>query len=197
MRRRTLDYGDRAGIRGRLLNSSGAPIGGAKLALLTRDLRTGAPLVPRTTLTTAADGSFRTTVIASASRLLQVAWLSRANDVRFAANGYLTLRARADARLSVSTRRPRVGRSFTISGKLKGVSRGGVTVIVQGRARGSRRYATFADTTASSTGTFRVRYRFRDRASRGRQFVFRARIRPTERFPYETGYSQTVTVRVR
>ena len=117
--------------------------------------------------------------------------------MRFAANAYLTLRARADARLSVSTRRPRVGRSFTISGKLKGVSRGGVTVIVQGRASGSRRYSTFADTTTSSTGTFRVRYRFRDRGSRGRRFVFRARIRPTERFPYETGYSRTVTVRVR
>ena len=66
-----------------------------------------------------------------------------------------------------------------------------MTVIVQGRPSGSRRYSTFADTTSSSTGTFRVRYRFRDRASRGRRFVFRARIRP----PYETGYSRTVTVR--
>ena len=87
-RGRTLDYGDRAGIRGRLLNSAGAPIARrASVTLLTRDLRRGAPLVPRTTLTTAADGSFRTTVIATASRLLQFGWLSHANDVRFAANG--------------------------------------------------------------------------------------------------------------
>ena len=59
-RGRTLDYGDRAGVRGRLLNSAGAPIAGAKVVLLTRDLRRDAPLVPRTTLTTAADGTFRT-----------------------------------------------------------------------------------------------------------------------------------------
>jgi hypothetical protein len=196
-RPRTLDYRDRAGVRGRLVNSAGAPISGATVVLLTRDVRRDAPLVARTTLVTGPDGTFRTTVTASASRLLQFGWLSHANDVRYAANAYLTLRARADARLRASTRRPRVGRSFTIRGRLKGVSRGGVTVIVQGRAAGARRYSTFADTTSSSRGTFRVRYRFRDPGSRGRRFVFRARIRPAERFPYETGYSQTVTVRVR
>ena len=87
--------------------------------------------------------------------------------------------------------------SFTISGQLRGVSRGGVPVVVQGRARGSKRYETFADTTTSSSGRFKVRYRFRSSGSRGRSFVFRARIRPASRFPYETGYSQTVTVRVK
>ena len=117
--------------------------------------------------------------------------------MRFGANGYLTLQARASGVLSVSTRRPRVGRTLTITGKLRGVSRGGVPIVVQGRAGGSRRYDTFADTTTSSSGRFRVRYRFRSSASRGRSFVFRARIRPAPRFPYETGYSKTVTVRVR
>ena len=195
-KRRTLGYGAKAGVRGRLLNSDGQPIGGARVQLLTRDLRRDAALIPRTTLTTADDGSFRTTVAASASRLLQFAWLSHANDVRFGANGYLTLQARASGKLSVSTRRPRVGRTMTISGQLRGVSRGGVPIVVQGRAGGSRRYDTFADTTTSSSGRFKVRYRFRSSASRGRTFVFRARIRPAPRFPYETGYSKTVSVRV-
>jgi hypothetical protein len=123
--------------------------------------------------------------------------LARANDVRFGANGYLTLQARADAKLTVSAHRPRVGRTFTVSGRLRGVSRGGVPVIVQGRRRGSRRYDTFADTTTASNGRFKVTYRFRNAGSRGRSFVFRARIRPAARFPYETGYSRTVTVKVR
>ena len=115
--------------------------------------------------------------------------------MRFAANAYLTLQARADARLSVSTRRPRVGRSFTISGQLQGVSRGGVTVIVQGRAarlaplRDVRRHDDVEQRHASASATASA-----TRGSRGRRFVFRARIRPAERFPYETGYSQTVTV---
>lgn len=194
--RRTLSYGAKAGIRGRLLNSNGQPIAGARVTMLSRDLRRDAAVVPRATLTTAADGTFRTTVAASASRLLQFAWLSHEKDVRFGANAYLTLQARASARLEVSTRHPRIGRSLTVSGQLRGVSRGSVPVIVQGRARGSSRYETFADTTTSSSGRFKVRYRFRSSASRGRSFVFRARIRPAARFPYETGYSRTVTVRV-
>jgi hypothetical protein len=196
-KRRTLSYGDKAGVRARLTNSNGQPISGAKVMLLTRDLRQGASLIPRATYTTDGDGRFSATVTASASRLLQFAWLSHVNDIRFAANAYLTLQARASGTLSVSTRHPRVGRTFTISGRLRGVSRGGVPVVVQGRARGSRRYDTFADTTTSSSGRFKVRYRFRSSASHGRSFVFRARIRPAARFPYETGYSRTVTVRVR
>ncbi|HEY6889688.1 MAG TPA: hypothetical protein VI300_17955, partial [Solirubrobacter sp.] len=128
--RRTVDYGEKAGVRGRLTNSSGQPIAGAKVLLLSRDLRQGAQPVQRGTFTTDGDGRFTTTVTASASRLLQFAWLSHANDIRFAANGYLTLQARAAATLSVSTRRPRVGRTITISGRLKGVSRGGAPVIV-------------------------------------------------------------------
>jgi hypothetical protein len=147
--RRTLGYGEEAGVRGQLTNSTGAPIAGAKVTLFSRDLREGTSLIPRTTFTTDSDGRFTTIVRASASRLLQFAWLSHANDVRFAANGYLTLQARASSTLSVSTRHPRVARSLTISGRLKGVSRGGVPVVVQGRPKGSRRYETFADTTTS------------------------------------------------
>jgi hypothetical protein len=194
---RTVAYGEHVGVRGKLINASGQPIGGARLTLLTEDLRRDAALVPRTALTTRSDGSFSTTVAATASRLLQFAWLSHANDVRFSANGYLTLDARASGRLSVSTRRPRVGHSLTVSGKLRGVSRGGVTVVVQGRPSGSGHYETFADTTTSANGDFRVRYRFRSSGSRGHSFVFRAKIRPAARFPYETGYSNTATVRVR
>ena len=195
--RRTLSYGAKAGVRGRLTNSSGQPISGAKVLLLSRDLRQGASLIPRNTFTTDGDGRFSTTLTASASRLLQFAWLSHTNDIRFAANGYLTLQARASSTLSVSTRRPRVGRSLTISGRLKGVSRGGVPIVVQGRSKSSRRYETFADTTTSASGRFKVRYRFRSSGSRRHSFVFRARIRPAAKFPYETGYSSTVTVRVR
>jgi hypothetical protein len=167
------------------------------VSLLTRDLRRDAPVVLRQVLTTGVDGAFTTKVAATASRLLQVSWLEHVNDVRPSANGYLTLRARASASLKVSTRRPRVGRRIAVSGRIHGVGRGGVTVILQGRPRGARRYTTFADTTASSHGLFKVHYRFRASASRGHRFQFRARIRPAARFPYEQGYSSTVTVRVR
>jgi hypothetical protein len=137
------------------------------------------------------------TVRAQASRQLQLAWRSRANDVRFAANGYLTLKARAAGTLRVRPRAVRVGRSVRLTGRLKGVRRAGVPIVLQGKLRGARRFQTFADTTSSRRGTFRGRYTFRSAGSRGRVFVFRARIRRAPGFPYETGATRTVRVRVR
>jgi hypothetical protein len=194
---RTLAFGRRVTVRGRLLNAFGNPIAGARVSLLTRDLRAGAPLVPRQSGVTGPGGDFSFRVAATASLLLQFGWVERVNDVRFAASGYLTLRARAAASLHVSTRHPRLGHTLDLSGRIHGVGRGGVTVLLQGRPRGAGRYQTFAAATAGRHGLFRARYRFRDPASRGHSFRFRARIRPTATFPYEAGYSSTATVRVR
>jgi hypothetical protein len=179
------------------VNVVGQPVSGAHVDLLTRDLRKDAPVVRRQTLTTGADGSFVAGVAGTASRLLQFAWKARVNDATYSANGYLTLRARASGSLHASTRRPRVGHTLALSGRVYGVGRRGVVVILQGRPSGSHHFTTFADTTASSHGLFKVHYRFRDRGSRGRRFQFRARIRPVAGFPYDTGYSHVVTVRVR
>ena len=195
--RTTVRYGRKVGIRGRLINADGNPISGAEVRLLTRDLRQGAGAVDRRGVRTRSDGSFRITVRARASRQLQFAWRARANDARFAANGYLTLKARAAGSLRARPRVVRVGRSVTLRGRLKGSRRGGVPVVLQGKLRGARRFTTFADTTSTRRGTFRARYRFRTAASRGRTFVFRARIRRAPGFPYETGATRTVRVRVR
>jgi hypothetical protein len=69
--------------------------------------------------------------------------------------------------------------------------------VLQGKLRGTRRFQTFADTTSSRRGTFKGRYRFRSAGSRGRVFLFRARIRRAPGFPYETGFTRTARVRVR
>jgi hypothetical protein len=196
-RRQTVGFGRHVTVRGRLLNQFSQPISGARIALLTRDLRSAAAVVPRQSAVTSSSGDFSFHIAASASRLLQFGWLEYANDVRYAANGFLTLRARATASLHASTSRPRLGRRLTVSGRIHGVGRGGVTVVLQGRPKGARLYQTFAVATASHHGLFSAHYRFRDRHSRGHRFQFRARIRPAASFPYEAGYSSTVTVRVR
>jgi len=195
-KRRTVSYYRKAGIRGRLLNADGQPIGGARLRLLTRDLRQGAQSVDRKGIETRADGSFRVTVRAKASRQIHIAWRARKNDVRFAANGYLTLRARATGTLR-APRAVTVGRRFGLRGRLKGVRRGGVPIVLQGKARGSRKWLTFADTTSSRRGRFNAGYRFQTGGARGCTYLFRARIRRAPGFPYETGNSRTVRVRVR
>ena len=195
--RTTVRFNRKVAVRGRLINADGNPISGAELRLLTRDLRQGADAIDRRGLRTRSDGSFRLTVRAKASRQIQVAWRARANDTRFAANGYLALKARASGSLRARPSAVRVGRSVTLTGRLKGYRRGGVPVVLQGKLRGARRFTTFADTTSSRRGTFHSRYRFQTAASRGRTFVFRARIRRAPGFPYETGVSRTVRVRVR
>jgi hypothetical protein len=195
--RRTVGHDRKVRLRGRLLNADGAPIRGATLRLITRDLRAGAPSVDRRGIRTRTDGSFGVTVRARASRRLRVAWRARANDARFAAEARLTLRARAAASLRARPRSVAVGRVLTLRGRLEGLRRGGVPVVLQGKVRGARRFTTFADTTTSRRGRFRARYRFRTSAARGRTYVFRARIRRAPRFPYETGHTRTVSVRVR
>jgi hypothetical protein len=194
---KTVGFGRHVTVRGRLLNAFGQAVGGARVQLLTRDLRAGAPVVPRQSTVTKSTGDFAFRVAASASRLLQIGWLEYQNDIRFAAIGYLTLRARAASSLKVSTRHPRLGRRLTLRGRVHGVGRGGVTVVLQGRPKGTKRYQTFAAATASRHGLFSAHYRFRDAHSRGHRFQFRARIRPAASFPYEAGHSSTVTVRVR
>lgn len=195
--RQTVRYFKKVGIRGRLINADGNPISGAEVRLLTRDLRQGAGAIDRRGIRTRSDGSFRITVRAKASRQLQFAWRARANDVRFAANGYLTLKARAGGSLKARPRAVRVGNGVRLSGRLKGYRRAGVPVVLQGKLRGARRFQTFADTTSGRRGTFQGRYTFKSGSSRGRVFVFRARIRRAPGFPYETGATRTVRVRVR
>ena len=194
---RTVSYGQQIAIGGRLRNSNGTPVSNAQIEVLTRDLRRGADTIVRHSLTTRSDGSFNYRAPASASRLLQFAWRAHVNDTRFTTSAYLTLNVRAAASLHTSTRKPRVGQRIAISGRMQGVEREGVTIIVQGRARGSRHWETFADTSATRAGIFKVHYRFRSSGSRGKRFEFRARIRPGATAPYETGYSKVVTVRVR
>ena len=186
--RRTVGYNARARITGRLLNSSGRPISGARLDIMTRDLRQGARSVARGTATTGADGVYVATVRAGASRLVQVGWRSHVNDTRFQENAYVTLKARASARLS-APHHASLGHSVILSGRVRGtVPARGVAVLFQGRGRNGH-YATFADGRANRHGSFRVRYHFRSGASRGHVRVPR-QAAPRRGLPVRAGLLQ-------
>ena len=195
--RRTVDYRSRIAISGRLVNSSGKPITGALLRVLTRDRRQSAGWVERYTTTTKADGSYRVKVRAAASRLTQIAWRSHVKDPGFQETAYVTLLARASASLTARPRSVGVGGRVRLSGTIRGtIPARGVPVIFQGRS-GKGRYTTFGEGRADRKGRFLIGYRFRSGASRGRTFSFRVRLRGDARFPYASGYSKRVTVRVR
>lgn len=196
-RHKTVGYRERATVTGRLLSSSGGPVSGAVLEVLTRDRRSNAQFVERWTATTNSDGIYRVKVRAAASRLVQVAWASHIHDPSPQVSAYVSLNARAASSLRARPRVVRVGHTLRLRGTVRGVipSRG-VPLIFQGRA-GRGRYSTFADGRADRKGRFSVRYRFRAASSRGRTFTFRVKLRGDARFPYALGYSTRVRVRVR
>jgi hypothetical protein len=193
---RTLGYGRKAEIAGRLVNALGQPVSDAVIDLVTRNRRPGARDIYRKSFRTGPDGSFTGRANAHSSRRLRLAWRSHVNDAHYSATDDLTLHTRAAATLFASTRRPHVGARLRLRGRLRAPAPG-VTVILQGRRAGGGRYTTFADTTTRRGGRFRVSYRFRDLASRGRAFRFRAKLRGGRHYPFATGFSRRVTVRVR
>jgi len=195
--RRTIGYLSKADVAGQLRNSAGQPITNARVAVLTRDLDDDDAKL-RTYVTTDGEGRFAYRATAYASRLYQFAWTSHVNDVRFAANGYVTLLARATSTLNPSPRSVRVGQRVKLYGRLAGKRpRRSVDIVAQGRAGKRGRFRTFADGTIGRDGRFRVHYRFRDPASRGRTFQFRIKIERDSGYAYWGGYSRIAKVRVR
>ena len=194
---RTVNYRSQVRISGRLLNSSGKPISGALLRVLTRDRRQGARFVERSTATTGSDGVYRVTVRAErlapdADRLALAHQGPGLPGERLRDAG--RARVRVAQRAAASGRRRRAGAPERH--RPRPIPSRGVPVIFQGRS-GKGRYTTFADGRANRKGRFSVRYRFRSAASRGRTFSFRVKLRGDARFPYASGYSKRVTVRVR
>jgi hypothetical protein len=171
-------------------------VSGARIDVVTRDERRGADPVVRGSVTTASDGSFRYTARAVASRELQFGWRSHLNDSRFAANAYLGLRARASAKLRAAPHRVRVGRTVRLFGTLRGTSRRGVTVILQGRARARAGSGPSPTPRRAAAGAFTCATAFATRPRAAARSSFARASGPGPRFPYETGYSNRVTVRV-
>jgi hypothetical protein len=195
--RRTIGFNSKADTAGRLVNGGGQPVAGARIAVLTRDLDDDDAKL-RAYVTTDGDGRFRFRATAYASRLIQFAWASHVNDVRYAANGYVTLRARAAASLRARPRVSRVGGRVRLTGRLRGKRpRRTVDIVAQGRAGARGRWRTFADGQVGRRGRIRVSYRFRDPASSGRRFQFRIKIERDSGYAYWGGYSRIARVRVR
>ena len=196
-KRQTVRYYRKVGVRGRLINASGNPISGAEVRLLTRDLRQGSSAIDRKGIRTRSDGSFRVTVRSKASRQLQFAWRARVNDARSPPTADLTLKARASGRLRVRAarraRRPERAAHRPPQGRA-----------ARGRAdrpagQAARREA-LPDVRGHDLqpprhvqGPLHVPLGGLARAG----LVFRARIRRAPGFPYETGTTRSVRVRVR
>jgi hypothetical protein len=144
---------------------------------------------------TAADGSYRLRVPGGPSRRLRVGYRVRSTDPLLACSRALRLFTPARLTLRAKPRAVRAGGRVRLSGRLLGgrVPARGKTVELQAFERG--RWRTFETARARRGRRFVARYRFSASAA-GRSFRMRARVRPDASYPFSTGHSRSVRVRV-
>lgn len=108
-----------------------------------------------------------------------------------------TIRIDVQAKTSIRVSRRNVinGEYVTFRGKLKGrpIPAQGALVELQVRSRG--KWRTFAQPRADARGAWRYQYRF-ETVTGGAHYRFRARIRRQAGYPYATGSSRPISVRV-
>jgi len=181
-------------LRGRLLTPAGAAIPHVPLEATATISRHGATPAPAGTATTDARGRFALRLPAGPSRV-----------VRFSVAGgggllpvvhAVAVRVPASSTIHASRRAVSAGTRVRFSGRIRAAGQRlparGLIVVLQGRSAGAWR--TFADTRTTSSGRWSASYRFRGVPGR---YPVRLRIRRANGFPFEFGYSPTVTVRVR
>ena len=191
----TVGYGSKAVVSGRLRNSAGQPIVGARLVVATAVDR-GVPQYADVSadVVTDSDGRFKLTLPAGPSVRVRASYFARALDASPAASDGARVKVRTKATLRAVPRNLGNRVRATFRGRVLGRLRpAGVRVELQGR-RG-RSYVTLATAATKPDGSYRVTYRF-THGAHGR-YVFRVRVRHYPRFPYFLGYSRAVAVHVR
>jgi hypothetical protein len=195
----TTAFGTRAVVRGKLVDGRGAPIGNARVELMSRNASPGSPLLDKGGARTRADGTWTMVMPKDvSSRTLSFRYRSHLGDSNPTAEVALTLRVRAAVGLKVT---PRVASSrggIVITGRLLGapLPARGKLVELQARGKGGGRWITFRTVRSDARGRYRVRYKFRNTVGPV-TYVFRARAREEAAYPFLTGVSRVVAVRVR
>ena len=193
----TLDvpYNARTVAQGRLVNSAGQPVSGARLTVGTavdRGVPTYADLP--TDVITDAGGRFKVSLPRGPSWRVRVLYFARALDATPAGRDDARVRVATHATFAPRRRHIRRGQRAVFRGHVVGSYRPtGIRVELQGRRHGS--YVTLATAAAREDGTYRLSYAFTSGAH-GR-YVFRLRVRHFPRFPYFLGYSRPANVFVR
>lgn len=187
-------YGRPARLIGRLTTRDRNPIQDAEILVFSQARRQGAPVRLVATLKTSRRGGFSYRAPKGVSRTIRFRY-SGTPTVR-SATREMALLVRARSTIRPSRRTFVNGETMRLRGRLRGgsVPPEGKLVELQVLLRG--KWRTFATTRATRRGRWRYDYRFD--GTRGRQtYRFRARVPREATYPYESGLSRVVKVRVR
>ena len=144
---------------------------------------------------TGADGRARLLLPRGTSRELRFEYRTRVDDPAPALRATVRLGVRPRASLSVRPKRVGYGGRIRLSGRVRSRPRPRPGKLVVLQAYDSGRWRTFATTRSRKGGRFTRRYRF-SRTFRPRTYRFRARLPREGAYPYSTGNTPTVRVRV-
>ena len=194
-KRRTVGFGRAAVVRVRLTDAGGRAIAGAALQVFTREQRAGSEWRVAPAITTDAGGSAWLRLAPGPSRAIRIEYRALVGDPQPAAAARARLAVRAGVRLRIRPRQVRAGHSIQLRGRLRAApsTRLGKVVTFQARERG--RWRDFKSVRTGRRGRFHGRYRFSSRASGS--FPIRAVVLADASYPYATGHSRAVRVRVR
>ena len=194
---RTVPFGHGLQFGGRLLNVSGAPLGGMEVTV-TETFSTGSRPSRRTTVVrTGPDGAFSLRLAPGPSRDVTAAFAGTRTLSRTAGRS-VHLGVLASVRLRASSGSAEVGGPPVVfSGGVDQTgtvpSEEGLPVELQFRYPGAD-WSEFRTVETDAHGRFRYAYRFSDDDSRGVRFQFRAHVKGREGWPYEPAFSRPVPV---
>ena len=188
-------FGHTLRLRGRLTSPGGHPLAGREVRVFEQTRLPGAAWRSLASVQTNAKGRFTFRAPRGPSRTLRFRY--EGSETRLGRTADVRLRVRAASSMAASRGQVVNGEEVTFRGRLRGGPRPtpGKLVEIQARTRGGWR--TFA-TTRGSQRSGRWSYRYRFSATRGDvRYRFRARVPQESGYPYETGVSRAVVVRVR
>ena len=187
-------YGRAVRLRGRLTSPDGNPIQGADVLVLSRARRTAASWRPVATLRTSRRGGFSYRAPKGVSRTIRFRY--RGTGSARSATRDVVLLVRAGSTVHANRRSYVNGETMQLRGRLRGrsIPRAGKLVELQVLLRG--RFRTFATTRANRRGRWHYGYTFD--GTRGSQvYRFRVRVPREATYPYDTGFSRVMRIRVR
>jgi hypothetical protein len=193
---RTVSFGRRARILGRLTTGDGTPIRRATIELTSTPRAAGASARGLAPIVTNNQGRFAFTPAAGSSRRFTLAYRAFDTDSTPAATAEVTLNVRAGVRLNVKPRRTTSRGRISFSGRLLGgPNRAGTQVQLFAVARKGRDRVPVATLRADGRGRFYFGYRFR-RTFAPFTYYFKAVVKRQNAYPYATGSSKRVSVRI-
>jgi hypothetical protein len=189
-------FGKAALVKGRLVDPAGAPIRGARLEVHARLNRLGERERLIGTARTRANGRFRWMVPRGPSRFIRVAYRAYGSDASETASAELKLDVRPRIALRITPRRVANRGRITFRGRLVGgPGKPGTQVTIEAVGRDVRSRVPVTTLRTDRRGRFRFSYRFL-RSFAPFTYRFRARVMRQASYPYATGASRVVTVRI-